>query len=79
MFHIRLNESVLLFDSRVSIRFAAVWLIRIVIVVSPFGEMVSKFSARDVGSCIFEIDDHQLLVDIGRLDQWRFLIVQLDS
>jgi hypothetical protein len=75
MIDIRFDESVLLLEVRVFAGVASIRLHRVVIIIGPFGKVIGKLVARNVGARIFEVNHNQLLVFISRLQQRRLLII----
>lgn len=75
MLDISLQEDLLLVRSRIPTSVAGKRSNRIVIVVSPLGEVIGKLNAWRVRAGIFEINDDKLLVLVGRLQQRRLLVV----
>jgi len=76
---IRLDEAVSLFQRWVLARIAGMWRERVVVVVCPFREVICKLQTGKIGSCVFEVDDNQLLVLICWLEQRRLFIIGADS
>lgn len=58
---------------------AAIWFCSIVIVVSPFSEMIRKLQTPGVCGCVLKIDDDELLVLILGLQQRRLVVVGLHA
>lgn len=79
MINICLDEAPLFLDCRIAIRVTSIGCNGVVIIVSPFGEMVCKFEAYSIGSSVFKIDDNQLLMLVGGLKKRRFLVVGANS
>lgn len=69
MVHVGLDEPPLLLEGRVLVRVANVRCNGIMVVVGPFGKVIGKLQAGQVRSGVFEIDDDQLLVLVGGLQQ----------
>jgi hypothetical protein len=76
---IRLDEAVLLLGRRVQRRVAGVGAGRVVVVVGPLGEVVCEFQPRRVGGGVLEVDDDELLVLVGGLEERGFLVVWADA
>lgn len=76
MVDIRLDKAALLFYCWVFAGIASVWCYRVVVVVCPLREMVCKLKPGRVCSCVLEIDDNELLVFIGWLQERRLLVVR---
>lgn len=49
------------------------------VVVRPLRKVVRKFDARKISACVLKIDDDELLVLVGGLEQRRFFIVRSNS
>lgn len=49
------------------------------VVVGPFGEVICKFEPREVGACVFKVDDDELFVFVFGLKQGRLLIIGTDA
>jgi hypothetical protein len=41
--------------------------------------LVGEVVAREIGSCVLEVDDNQLLVFVCRLQQRRFCVIRLEA
>ena len=52
---------------------------RVVVVVRPLGEVVGELEPGRVGARVLEVDDDQLLVLVGRVEEGRFLVVRADA
>lgn len=72
------DEALLLLQRRIAVGVAGIGHHRVVIVVHPLCEMVGKLVASRVGRCILEVNDNQLLMLVGGLQEGRFLIVWSD-
>ena len=79
MIHVGLDEPPLLLEGWILGSVANVWRNSVVIIVCPFGEVVGKLQADQVRPSILEIDDDQLFVLVGGLQQRRLLIVGPDA
>jgi hypothetical protein len=73
------EEAVLLFGGRVGGRVAGVGGCGIVVVVRPFREVVGEFEAGEVGARVLKVDDDELLVLVGWLEERGFLVVRPDT
>lgn len=79
MVNISFDESTLLLGRGILGGVASMGVDWMMVVVSPLGEMIGEFQPRGVGRGVLEVDDHQLLVFIRRLKEWRFLVVGKDA
>ena len=51
----------------------------VVVVVGPFGEVVCEFETREVSGGVLEVDDHELFVFVGGLEERGGLVVGADA
>ena len=65
------DEAALLFEVRVACWIAGVRCDGGVVVVHPLGEVVGELETGRVGCCVLKVDDDQLLVLVGRLEERR--------
>lgn len=65
--HVCQDKTPLLLGLGVDRRITGVRLARVVVVVSPFCEVIRKFVAPNICAGVFKVDDDQLLVLILRL------------
>lgn len=79
MLDICLDEASLLFGSWVSLMATGVRADGIVVVVRPLSKVIGKFQAGYVGGGIFKVNDDQLLVLVGCLEQGGLFIIWLDT
>lgn len=75
MVHVSLDEAALLVGSRVPVRPAGMRGGCVVVIVCPFRKVVSKFETGQVGGCVLEVDDYELLVFVGWLEKRRGLVI----
>jgi hypothetical protein len=64
------DETLLLFQTRITIGVASKGSQGVVVVVHPFREVIGKFVSSCVGTCVLEINDDELFVLVGRLKEW---------
>jgi hypothetical protein len=64
-----LDEVALLVWSRVAGCRAGVRVDRVVVVVAPFCKVIGKVESGRVGSCVFKVNDDELLVLVGGLEE----------
>jgi hypothetical protein len=74
-----LEISVLLLRGRVSCRLAEVCADIGVVVVCPLDEVVCELVAGQVSGGVFEVDDDQLLVLVGGLEEGGLLVIWLEA
>lgn len=74
-----LDEAALLLEGRVAARVAAPGRGGVVVVVGPLGEVVGELQAGRVGGGVLEVDDDELLVLVGGLEERRLLVVGADA
>ena len=73
------HEAGLFLDGRVFRHVTGERVERVVVVVGPFGEVVCEFEAWQVGGGVLEVDDHELFVLVGGLEERGFLVVGADA
>ena len=79
MVDVGFHEAALLVRGRVARRVAGVRAGRVVVVVGPLGEVVCELEAGQVGGGVLEVDDDELLVLVGGLEEGGFLVVGADA
>jgi hypothetical protein len=42
----------------------------VMVIVTPLRKMIGKFKAWEIGACIFEVDDNELLVLVLGVEEW---------
>ena len=66
MIDVGADEIALLLEGWVAFCFAGPGSVGVVVVVTPFCEVVGEFETGRVGGGVFEVDDYQLLVVVCR-------------
>jgi len=70
MINITPNKPLLLFHRRIIISIALPRFIRVMIIITPFREMVCEFETRGIGTGVFEIYDYELYVGVLGEEEW---------
>lgn len=79
MFHIRLHEPPLLLRTRVARDIAGPGAGGVVVVVGPLGEVVGELEPGQVGGGVLEVDDDELLMLVGGLEERGLLVIGADA
>jgi hypothetical protein len=76
---ISLDKPALLVRGGVIGRVARVRTGRVVVVVGPLREVVGELEAARVGGCVLEVDDYELFVLVGGLEERGLLVVGAEA
>lgn len=79
MLDVRLDEPPLFLGGGIHGRVARVRGDGVVVVVRPLGEVVRELETAEVGARVLEVDDDQLLVLVGWLEERRLLVVGAEA
>jgi hypothetical protein len=77
--NVGLEEAALLVGVGVTLRVAGPWTSLVVVVVRPLREVVREFVTQQVRTGVLKVDDDELLMLIGRLQQGRLLVIRAET